>query len=257
MRKIYFALLSIGLFISCSDDSNESGAPSQDGQGGSLARFALHGDYLYTVDEYDLNVYNITDAQNPTKVNDLSIGFDIETLFGYKDYLYIGSRNGMFIYSIENPELPQKLSSVQHFTACDPVIANDTHAFVTLHNNFTCGGTVNVLEVYDVTDVTSPKLINTRGLTFPKGLGLYGNYLFVCDDEIKVFDISNPEDSRLVTSIDKLAFDVIIQDNLLIAIGETGVFQYRLDQTNIENIQALSSIAINTSNTTVSEAVAP
>ncbi len=247
MKKHLYILAIAFCALSCQSDSNsDSQASTGDGQGGSLARFALKGDYLYTVDEYDLNVFNITDTQDPVKVNTVPIGFNIETLFSYKDYLYIGSRNGMFIYNLENPEFPQKLSSVEHFTACDPVVANDTHAFVTLHSNTNCGNDINVLEIYDVTKVTEPVLLNSRNLTSPKGLGLYGNFLIVCDDEIKVFDISDPVASKLVTSIDKSAFDVIIRNDLLIAIGESGLYQYRLSEDTDTGIKAaeLSVISI-------------
>ncbi len=246
-KSIYLFVFALAL-ISCDADSSNSESQNSDadGQGGSLARFTLKGEYLYTVDTSDLNVFNVADKTDPIKVNNVPIGFNIETLFGYKDYLYIGSQTGMFIYSLENPEFPARLASVEHFTACDPVVANDTHAFVTLHSETFCGNDINVLEIYDVTKVTEPILLNSRNLTFPRGLGLYGDYLFVCDDEIKVFDVSNPEASKLVTSIKRSAFDVIIRDNLLIAIGESGLYQYNLSLDDEAGVKAmeLSSISI-------------
>ncbi|MEL6484438.1 MAG: hypothetical protein AAFP96_06280, partial [Bacteroidota bacterium] len=175
----------------------------------------------------------------------VSIGFNIETLFAYKDFLYIGSRNGMFIYSILNPEFPEKLSQVEHFTACDPVVANDTYSFVTLHSNTFCGNDINVLEIYDITNAQEPMLVSRRNLIFPRGLGLYGDYLVVCDDEIKIFDISDAANSKLVQTIDRFAFDVIISGDLLIAIGENGLFQYQLSSSEgTVNYDALSEIAI-------------
>ncbi|WP_025743058.1 LVIVD repeat-containing protein [Aquimarina pacifica] len=250
MKKYIMILATIFLF-NCSSDSTNDTTTSEsvseaDGQGGSLATFTLKGDYLYAVDYSDLNIFNITNIKNPVLVNTIPIGFDIETLFSYNEYLYIGSRNGMFIYGLTNPEFPEKLSEVQHFTACDPVIANDTHAYVTLHSQTFCGNDINVLEVYDVTDVTEPILINSRNLTFPRGLGLYGDYLIVCDDEIKVFDVSDPTASTLVTSVNKSAFDVIISRDILIAIGETGLFQYKLatDEATGVSITELSTINI-------------
>ena len=245
MKNIIF--LCIALFcLSCeqNSDSINTGDFSTNGQGGSLARFSLKDNYLYTVDEFDLNVFSLENPGKPVQVNTQSIGLAIKTLFSYEDYLYIGSRNGMFIYDVQNPEFPNKLSEVQHFTACDPVVANEKYAFVTLQNSSGCGGSVNQLEVYDVTDVTAPILINTRRLSFPKGLGLYGNYLIVCDDKIKVFDITDPENSKLVSSLDTEAFDVIIQGNLLIAIGETGLYQYQLNKLDMTNIKNLSTIRI-------------
>lgn len=246
MKKIALFILTIALTVACSQDGdngalNES-APNSDGQGGSLARFAMLNDYLYTVDEYGLNVYNIATPADPVFVNNIPIGFRIETLFNYKEYLYIGSQNGMFIYSVSNPEFPEYLADVQHFTSCDPVVANATTAFVTLWSDLGCGTTVNQLEIYDITDVVNPTLLSVRNLTFPKGMGLYGNYLFVCDDEIKVFDISDPENSVLVHNINKLAFDVIIQGDLLIAIGQNGIYQYQLNQNDVTDTSELSVI---------------
>ncbi|WP_299899596.1 hypothetical protein [uncultured Aquimarina sp.] len=247
MKKYIYMILTSFIIFSCDSDSSDTSAPiSSDGQGGSLATFTLVGDYLYTVDNTDLTVFNITDIKDPVQVNTIPIGFDIETLFSYKNYLYIGSRNGMFIYGLTNPEFPQKLSEVAHFTACDPVIANDTHAYVTLHSDTFCGNNINLLEIYDITTVTEPILVSSRNLTFPRGLGLYQDFLIVCDDEIKVFDISNPAESNLVTSVNKQAFDVIISGDLLIAIGETGLYQYRLaaDNNTGISITQLSTISI-------------
>jgi hypothetical protein len=247
MKNIIYLISFVFIAISCSSDGNnatsvESNFPG--GQGGSLAKFIISGDYLYAVDENDLNVFNISTSSDPVQVNTITIGFGIETLFGYNDYLYIGSQNGMFIYSIENPEFPVYLSEVQHFTSCDPVVANETHAFVTLWSDLGCGNNINRLEIYDITNILEPNLISVRDLIAPKGLGLYGNYLFVCDDEIKVFNISDPSNSVLVHNIDKEAFDIIIRDNILIAVGTQGIYQYQLDPNNIENTVALSTINI-------------
>ena len=235
MKKILLIITSLFFIVACEQDGGGGDVSSTesnniDGQGGSLAKFTLKNDYLYTVDINKLNTFSIIEEKNPVKVNEQFIGFDIETLFGYKDYLYIGSETGMFIYDITNPEFPKELASVNHFTACDPVIANDTHAFVTLHSDSFCGNDINLLEIYDVTNITDPILISSRNLTQPRGIGLYDNFLIVCDDEIKVFDISNPEESKLVNSFDREAFDVIVQNDLLIAIGSSGLYQFSLEK---------------------------
>ncbi|WP_168155224.1 LVIVD repeat-containing protein [Mangrovimonas xylaniphaga] len=246
--KTYISLLVACLLLTaCNSDSIVSSQDSgyaESGQGGSLARFIVKGDYLYSVDLYGLHVFNIADLSNPVEVNSVPIGFNIETLFAYKEYLYIGSRNGMYIYSVQNPELPQYLSDVQHFTSCDPVVANDTYAFVTLHADIGCGNTINVLETYDVTDIVNPILISSRNLTQPIGLGLYGDYLFVCDDEVKIFDMSDPASSTLVNSINRNGFDVIIHQDLLILIGENGLYQFSLNPNDIQDITELSTLNI-------------
>ncbi|WP_348677975.1 hypothetical protein [Flavobacterium coralii] len=242
--KKYILLLPFLLimFLSgCSADS-DTAAANTDGTGGSLAVFVLKGNYLYAVDHSNLNVFSLLNEAEPVKVNTINVGFNIETLSSEGDYLYIGSTNGMFIYSVENPEAPQMLSAVQHFTACDPVIATETHAFVTLHSTTWCGNNINALEIYDIADRENPLLVHRRNLTEPKGIGLYNNYLFVCDDEIKVFDVTDPEAPALVTSINRYCFDVIIKDDTLFAIGNEGVYRYSLNPSDITAITEVSSI---------------
>jgi hypothetical protein len=149
----------------------------------------------------------------------------------------------MFIYSVENPETPDYESEVSHFTSCDPVVTDGEFAFVTLHSGTTCGNDLNVIQTYDVTDIQNPILLEQRNMISPKGLGLYNNYLFVCDDEIKIFDISPlPDNMSFVSSISVEAFDVIIQDNHLITIGEDKLSQYHLNPDDITDINLLSTI---------------
>ena len=242
MKQIKYIILA--LIISSCETENNPNTTSNTGQGGSLAQFTIAGSYLYTVDENSLNVFNLVNPESPVLVNKVFVGFNIETLFNENDFLYIGSQTGMFIYSLSNPEEPKKLAAVSHFRACDPVIANNTHAFVTLDGSDGCGGNISVLEIYDITEITNPILVSSRTLIAPKGLGLFNNYLFVCDDEVKIFDITNPEESVLVKAINISAFDVIIRENQLFVIGENNLYQYQLDETDINNIVPLSVINI-------------
>lgn len=234
MKKLYtLFFVAVLILAGCSSDSDNNISSTGDGTGGSTAIFALKGDYLYAVDNTDLTVFSLLNTSGPVKVNDLQIGFQIETLFADGDFLYVGSRSGMYIYSLQNPENPEYLSSAQHFTACDPVVANSTHAFVTLHSNTRCGNNINQLQVYDIANPQAPVMIHARNLVSPKGLGLYGHYLIVCDDVIKVFDITNASEPVLATSIPAECHDVIITGNTLFAVGNHAVYNYTLNAANI------------------------
>lgn len=240
--KYLKAFLLFFVLLGCSNDGENSSPNSSDGTGGSLAIFALKGNYLYTVDNSKLNIFSITNVSQPSKVNEINIGFNIETLFSHDKYLFVGSRNGMFIYSLENPENPVLSSSAQHFTACDPVVANNTHSFVTLHSNTRCGNNINILQIYDTANPFNPQLIHQRNLTNPKGLGLYYNYLVVCDNDLKIFDIKNPKEPILVNAINKNCFDVIIKGDDLYAIGENGLYRFLLNQNDITKVILKSEI---------------
>jgi hypothetical protein len=241
MKKYFsYAVLVLLVLAGCSSDNSDF--TKSDGTGGSLAIFVLKGNYLYTVDNQTMHVFSLINEQQPVKVNDVPIGFNIETLFSFDDKLYIGSQNGMYIYSIENPENPTYISEAQHFTACDPVVANATHAYVTLHSTSFCGNNLNVLQVYDTSNPSNPNLIHTRNLVQPKGLGLYGDYLIVCDEVIKIFLIINPENPLLVHSLPKECFDVIIKGNDLFAIGSEGMYRYELNADAITESEFKSQI---------------
>lgn len=244
MKKIGFILLTAVVLIGCSQQgfNDTVGSPNSDGKGGSLATFILKGEYLYTVDHQNLSVFNIKDEKNPIKVNAVNVGFDIETLFNYKNFLFIGSRNAMYIYDISNAELPKKMSQSNHFRSCDPVVANNKNAYVTLHTNSSCRGSVNELRTYNIEDIQNPKLLNTRGLTQPKGLSLYGaNYLLVCDDSVKIFDVSNPKDSKFIGEIStKGAIDIVIRKNHAYIISEGSISQYQLNPKNIKEYKKIS-----------------
>ena len=92
-------------FSSSVGTSNSGGNPTNStsggGKGGSMARFALAAQHLYTVSESSLIYYNLAQADNPLRQDSLFIGQNIETIFPYQQNLFIGSQSGMFIYSIQ------------------------------------------------------------------------------------------------------------------------------------------------------------
>ncbi len=67
---------------------------STTGQGGSLARFQIVNNYLYTVASHEMIIFNISNLTKPTLASSLYAGNNIETLFQADGYLYIGSTDG-------------------------------------------------------------------------------------------------------------------------------------------------------------------
>jgi hypothetical protein len=223
------------------------GTGSGPGVGGSLARFTINGDHLYMLDGGDLQVADITVERTPVVKNRSHIAWDIETIFPYKENLFIGSSSGMHIMDVSSPESPVKLSTYQHVRSCDPVVVDDKYAYVTLRSGTTCQGFSNQLEVIDVSNLSSPQLLKTYPMTNPHGLGVDDETLFICDgnDGLKAFDASdiNTIDKNLLAHYKDInATDVIPYNNNLIMIGEDGIFQY--DYSNPKEIKLLSTIAI-------------
>jgi hypothetical protein len=252
MKKTLFAVILICiLFFQCEKDSSSSfsatsAAIQTTGQGGSLARFAITGNYLYSVDEQQLKVLDITNPAEPTLKQTVDVGFSIETIFPFKDKLFIGSTSQVYIYSIADPANPKKLGtaiSPQVLRRCDPVVAKDSVAFATLRTNGPCGGTQSILAIYDVKDVTNPIQKGTYNVTEPYGLGYSNDVLYVCDKYagLIVLDISKPYSPTLIKSIkDGTYIDVIPYQNTLICWGTNGVTLY--DITNNRNPLLLAKI---------------
>lgn len=223
------------------------GPGSGSGVGGSLARFAVSGNHLFLLDGGDLQTVNVENEQNPVEKSRASIGWDIETIFPYKNNLFIGSRSGMHILNISNPELPVKLSTYQHVTSCDPVVVDDDYAYVTMRSGSNCPRGSNQLDVVNISNLKSPYLVKSYRMTNPHGLGIDGKKLFICDgdDGLKAYDASDVkaiDRNQLAHYKNIHALDVIPFNEVLMMIGRDGIFQY--DYSDPKNIRLLSKIAI-------------
>lgn len=219
-------------------------AASPNGTGGSMARFTIINNNLYTVGDNNLNVYSIGAPENPFYTGNVYIGSVIETIYPFQDKLFIGSGNGMFIYNVASPDKPVKMGQFSHATACDPVIADDKYAFVTLRNgNPRCPATANELDVLSVSNLMAPVLLKTYTMTNPHGLSKDGNTLFVCDgkDGLKVYDAKDVNNLELASSVKGFeSYDVIASNKLAIVVAKDRLLQF--DYTDINNIRLLSSM---------------
>jgi hypothetical protein len=175
------------------------------GTGGSMARFGLKDDRLYTISWSDMKIFNTATPAVPSFVKTVNFNQDDVT-------------------ELDNPK---KLGQFTHARACDPVVADDTHAYVTLRSNNRCAGFLNQLDVLDINNLTAPKLLKTYSFTEPAGLGKDGNLLFICDgkDGLKILDATNPTDIRPLKTISGMeAFDVIAWKGTAILTAKDGLY---------------------------------
>lgn len=242
----YPVFMSKDIMMLSSASAESSGVSGSGvGIGGSMARFGIKDKVLYVVDQNTLKVFDITNKTSPVKVNDFNPGWNVETMFLTDKNMFLGTTTGMVIYDISNPTSPVSQSFFRHARSCDPVIVDDTLAYVTLRTGTNCGGNLNTLDVVNIKNINLPKMVMTYGLTNPHGLGKDGDLLFICDGTagLKVYDASNPKliTSHLIYSYPNIrAYDVIPIGNILVLIGDDGLYQY--DYSNIRNISLLSSI---------------
>ncbi len=218
------------------------------GTGGSMARFTLYDDYLYAIDNASLHLFDVSDNTNPNRMKQIAISWQIETLFPYDEKLFIGAQNGMFIYSLQNPANPEFISEFRHATACDPVVVEGDYAYVTLRGGNLCGAIESQLEVINISNIESPQMLKSYPMKEPYGLGIDDEVLFVCDgyEGLKIYNAADPmtlaaNQIAHYPTVD--AFDVIPLGEILLLIGEDGLYQY--DYSDLDNIKQLSHIRIN------------
>ncbi len=242
MKKTILTLSVSFLMLGCggSNSSSSSSSSSTAGQGGSMARFAMSGDYLYTINQQEMNVLNLSNPIKPKQLNKIRVPFDVETLFAYKNSLYVGSNSGMYIYDISNPIQPIKISNFTHAQSCDPVVVADDIAYVTLNSSASCWQKtgINRLEMIDVSNPSNPRFIKAVDMWEPKGLGVDGNNLFICDGSngLKVYDINKTksESNNLLnvtislkdTQSDIDCYDLIAKNKNLVISNHQDIRQF-------------------------------
>lgn len=229
--------------------SAASASQSGTGTAGSEAVMTLVGNYLYAIPEqHSLGLINIADSTNPTAAPASPIylaGYDLETVFPIQDKLLLGSKEGVYVYSLSNPAQPVKVSEFTHGTACDPVIANSKYAYLTMHAGTDCGGAANELDILDAADISNATLVKTYPMTSPSGLCLDGTLLFVCDASVvKVYDASNPDDLQLLSTVNvNHPNDIIAGNHVMLVVGTDGLYEF--DYTDPSHVAALSFLPIN------------
>lgn len=226
------------------DNTNGGGSNTSlpTGIAGSYARFGLYDQYLYTVDNNSLKSWSLSAPQCPARTDSIWLGWNIETIFPWKDRLFVGSQQGVFIFDNSNPQHPVQEATFWHATGCDPVVCDDENAYVTLHDGTTCNGTLNQLEVIGIGNLPNTTLLRTYPMARPFGLSARGQYLYLCDDGLKIFDKTDPLALQQVAHVKDLkTYDAIaLPDDLLLVIGEGGFYQFDVsDPANPRQISRL------------------
>jgi len=225
----YFGIVLTTLALGGCGGASSSG--SSDGKAGSMSRFSLTGDFLYAISGPKLRVFNLAnDPAQPTVYANLTIGWNIETLYSAKGHLFVGAQNGVYIFDNTTPGNPQQVAKFLHVMACDPVVVSGDYAYVTLRSGGArCwGGTLNQLDVIDLKDMSNPTLVKSYAMENPKGLGVDDGSLYVCDGRagMKTYDLSDPASpaySHTDTALD--CYDLIPDSSFLVVSDANGIYQ--------------------------------
>jgi hypothetical protein len=212
------------------------------GTNGSTARFSIVNNYLYAVGFRNLTSFDISQPFSPQYKSTVQVDFHVETIYPLKDKLFVGTNNGMYMYNIlSQPGNPSLIGQFTHVRGCDPVIADDKYAYVTINDSSACLGFNNELQIVDISNLQNAVLVGTYSLTHPVGLSKDGTSLFVCDAKggLKVYNATDVTNLILIKQLnDGVMYDVVAENGIAIVVAADGVYQY--DYSDLSNIHLIS-----------------
>ncbi|MCU0436797.1 MAG: hypothetical protein MUC49_02720 [Raineya sp.] len=239
----FFSGVTTNLSSSGSGSQNQTvSSGGNQNQAGSMASFTTVGNYLYTVEPDKMYVFDISNGQKTTLVNTIKLDWGVETVFASDGKLFLGTRNGMRIYSLQTPINPQFLGVFEHPIACDPVVVQNNLAYVTTRSGNMCANAQNQLDIVSIADPQNPQLIKSYEMQNPHGLAVKGNDLIVCEGAFgfKKFDVNDPKNIILQNKNSELySFDVIMLPNSFLIASRSGIYQYNYDFQLISQISNL------------------
>ena len=241
-----YDMYSIGVAVKDSEDmSTEDGGSGQVSTAGSMTRFLPIDQFLYTISFNELVLFELTSSHQPLRWGKLDTETWAETLFRLNDILYVGSTNGMLMYDITDAGNPSYINRIEHFRSCDPVVADEAYAYVTLRGGTNCWTDLNELQIIDIQDPQNLSVVGRHILYNPHGLAVIGDHLIVCDGTagVKVVDIADrTAPSILGTYPIDFAYDVIVSYPTALVVGEQVMYQY--DISNLPELVKISEFDI-------------
>ena len=232
MKKSQARLVLIPLFLilisslwRC-DQALDSSDGSGTGIGGSLNRFTIIDSFLFVLNNDQVESYSI-DAGKMEFISATRVDEGIETIFPFDSILLIGGQRGMYLCELRETGEIVVLSAYQHVVSCDPVVTDGHFAYVTLSAG--CQDQANQLDILDVTDIQNPVLLASYPMTHPRGLGVDGILLFICDttDGLKIYDRTDPKNIELLFHFTGFEpYDVIPYKGLLFVLTDSDIRQF-------------------------------
>jgi hypothetical protein len=170
------------------------------GEGGSYAIFAVIDTFLYYLSNSSVITMSISKPESPVKLSETSIDWSIETLFPTEKYLFVGSSDGMYILDRSNPSHPVQVGMVTHFRAKDPVVVQDSVAYVTLRTGWDSWSMQDELLMVDIGNPAQPDTIASKWLSTPYGLAVSDTLLYVAQGT-NGFSLLNVKNPSAVTAV--------------------------------------------------------
>lgn len=201
---------------------------------GTVNRITRQNDHLYAITNSKLAVFK--DNEELEFLQTTHAGWGMETIYPHEDFLFVGTRGSMEIYSTDSPENPQVVSSFWHATSCDPVYPIDDTAYLTLRAGDDCPGDRNNLVILNIENIYNPQEVSTIEMESPHGMSLINDVLYVGEGTfgLKLFDASDRQNPTLIKNEQAIeAYDIIphpTSKDIILVAGPKGFGQYEVDE---------------------------
>lgn len=245
--KRYLGVIFIVLIFACEGDGSDfSPELGGTGVGGSLAKFTISNNQVIVLNGNEVKQYDILPDGQLSEKNTLQIFGQLETIFPYADKILIGSSNAVYFLEFDSEGLLSLLSTYDHLTACDPVVASNGIAFSTLKVSDCRAGTDDFLEAIDISDISNPQVLRVYDTQSPFGLAIKGSFLFVCEKGGLTMYSFSPEGNLVemdfMTIEGAVPLDIIVNNTYLIVRTDLGIYNIRYSDTELGEV--LGSLTI-------------
>jgi hypothetical protein len=194
--------------------------------GGSMRAIAVQGETVYVGAGPRLVTVDISDPENPQFLGQTEmLPHLVENIVINGNFAYVAaSYAGLQIIDISNPQLPLIVGSETDPTLAFAIAYTNNHVFITDPET----GTLRLLNVSDPTHPSPVWSLN--GFGGGTDVLVNGDYLYTVMDTLEVFDISNITQPKLVTSLPANTLDngwfysLAVAENSLYAISVTSEF---------------------------------
>jgi hypothetical protein len=222
-----YAYISVGASIYVVDISNPSNPEfvTQVSTSYAAGRVSIQGNYLYVAKgPFGGMVFDISNPENPTSVGSLhtdfgEIGISVSVS---GNYAYLGEYgHKVDIFNISNPRNPQNVGEFLGQNAINDIGICDEYAYL-------CE--TNVLEVINVSDPSSPVLINTYNID-AYGIYFSGNtaYFSIPTTGLMFLNVTNPvipDTLSIIRSGEVVNNVYLVNNRAYLACGKGGLFIY-------------------------------
>ena len=211
---------------------------------GTVNRLAFYEGHVYIAGRFDINVLRDNGGLEFAGRVD-NAGVEMETIFPYKNNLFVGSRSSMDIFEIESSGMPKRKFSFEHATSCDPVLPCEDAAYISLRTaDFSdCPGNINALIILDISDLASPEEVSEIEMRSPYGMAVIDGKLYVGEGEngLSIFDAEDKLSPVELTHISDIqAYDILAhpdRSDIILIAGPDGLSEYQVSSSNELDLQ--------------------